>query len=558
MLSAGTIYSDFSSRLNITEQDGTPSTYPYKLKVTNGSLTDNGDGTASLSTSGGGLPLPQGATNYIQNQANTTNNQPGATIDISSATIRGILDINRPDLTGFSGAYRLQLDPSSASGGLILSNHNNTATSNAMFFNDQTERQYGQIDMGMGVSSFSIRRSSCTLNIGTTCNPQIRWTGSPAGNQTFNDWLGNIVLTINNNGITLPSFNTTSTSVTVTGSGGLASPSLMLTSANRAMYYTDGTPTLSMPDSFTTYFGYNSGLTPTLGGSFNTCFGSGCMQNLSTGFFNTGLGYGVLAGVVTGIQNDCIGYAACGTNTDGGNNNAMGGSTLLLNQHGSNNTAVGSLALNMDTVDNNTAIGYQSSQFVTTGVGNVSIGYQAGVGTGTTNTGNVLGAQNTYVGFQTGQGISSATIINNSIAIGYRALVVSSNTAQIGGTWGSGNEVVMNVASITVNQFTAYGHMITTGTAPGISSCGATPSGSVVGDDNQGIVTIGGGIVTSCVLTFNQTWGITPVCNVTDNSTSVNPSVTSQSATAITIGLSATLGGGIVNYRCGCSGVGCK
>lgn len=42
--------------LNIREEDGTPSTFPYQLKVTNGTLTDNGDGTVSLSTGGGGSP----------------------------------------------------------------------------------------------------------------------------------------------------------------------------------------------------------------------------------------------------------------------------------------------------------------------------------------------------------------------------------------------------------------------------------------------------------------------------------------------------------------------
>ena len=34
---------------NISEEDGSPSQFPWKLKVTNGALTDNGDGTASLS-----------------------------------------------------------------------------------------------------------------------------------------------------------------------------------------------------------------------------------------------------------------------------------------------------------------------------------------------------------------------------------------------------------------------------------------------------------------------------------------------------------------------------
>lgn len=58
-LLAGTLlFADSSSRLNITEQDGSPSTFPYKLKVTNGSLTDNGDGTASLTTGGGAGGTP--------------------------------------------------------------------------------------------------------------------------------------------------------------------------------------------------------------------------------------------------------------------------------------------------------------------------------------------------------------------------------------------------------------------------------------------------------------------------------------------------------------------
>lgn len=54
LLSFGIAYGDgISSRLNIEETDGSPSTYPYKLKVTDGSLTDNGDGTATLVTGAG-------------------------------------------------------------------------------------------------------------------------------------------------------------------------------------------------------------------------------------------------------------------------------------------------------------------------------------------------------------------------------------------------------------------------------------------------------------------------------------------------------------------------
>lgn len=46
--------SAFAGVNNIVEQDGSPSVYPWKIKVSNGTLTDNGDGTASLSTGGSG------------------------------------------------------------------------------------------------------------------------------------------------------------------------------------------------------------------------------------------------------------------------------------------------------------------------------------------------------------------------------------------------------------------------------------------------------------------------------------------------------------------------
>lgn len=50
LLFQSTAFADISKTLNIAEADGSPSTYPYKLIVSNGSLTDNSDGTATLST----------------------------------------------------------------------------------------------------------------------------------------------------------------------------------------------------------------------------------------------------------------------------------------------------------------------------------------------------------------------------------------------------------------------------------------------------------------------------------------------------------------------------
>lgn len=66
--------------LNIVEVDGSPSTYPYKLKVTNGTLTDNADGTATLTISSGGIGGSTGATD---NRALRADGTGGATVQNS-------------------------------------------------------------------------------------------------------------------------------------------------------------------------------------------------------------------------------------------------------------------------------------------------------------------------------------------------------------------------------------------------------------------------------------------------------------------------------------------
>ena len=39
--------------LEITEEDASPSTFPYQIKFANGNVTDNGDGTVSIAGGGG-------------------------------------------------------------------------------------------------------------------------------------------------------------------------------------------------------------------------------------------------------------------------------------------------------------------------------------------------------------------------------------------------------------------------------------------------------------------------------------------------------------------------
>lgn len=108
--------------------------------------------------------------------------------------------------------------------------------------------------------------------------------------------------------------------------------------------------------------------------------------------------------------------------------------------------------------------------------------------------------------------------------------------------------VVGKSTGVIVDQ---YGHFIYTGPVPTISSCGSTPSGSVVGTDQAGKITVGGGVVTACTLTFNQgAWPNAPICTAMDSSGTAVVFFTSVTSSAIVFGFSATIGSGQVMYHC--------
>lgn len=80
------IYS--SSGLNIATLDGTTSVFPFKLKVSNGTLTNNGDGTATLTTGGGAGGTPGGANTQVQyNNNGAFGGITGATTDGTTLTL---------------------------------------------------------------------------------------------------------------------------------------------------------------------------------------------------------------------------------------------------------------------------------------------------------------------------------------------------------------------------------------------------------------------------------------------------------------------------------------
>lgn len=103
---------------------------------------------------------------------------------------------------------------------------------------------------------------------------------------------------------------------------------------------------------------------------------------------------------------------------------------------------------------------------------------------------------------------------------------------------------------------TTWGTTSFNGSSPTISNCGAAPNGACIGCTNEaGTIAVGGGVPTACTLNFtNPTiWKAVPgnpTCTVNDNNAAVAVAITARSNTAITFGMSATLGGGELYYHC--------
>ena len=176
----------------------------------------------------------------------------------------------------------------------------------------------------------------------------------------------------------------------------------------------------------------------------NTAEGDGALFNLTTGIDNTATGFDALQSNtigdsntangwqalmnnttingVSGIRNTAVGYAALANNTTGDRNTATGRAALPNNTTGFRNTADGQDALfNNLTGDSNTATGDFALFSNTTGVANTGIGRNALL--------NSTGGQNTALGFQAGQNLTTGS---NNIDIGNDGVAAESNTIRIG------------------------------------------------------------------------------------------------------------------------------
>ena len=155
---------------------------------------------------------------------------------------------------------------------------------------------------------------------------------------------------------------------------------------------------------------------------------------------------------------------------------------------------------------------------------------------------------------------TSGTTLFADASTGYVGIGTTTPFAKLSITGTSGSTApIFLVASSTKNPLFFIGkngHMMTGGATPTVSSCGTSPT--ISGDDNAFRVVVGGGTVTSCLVTFAYPWtkiggaSITPVCNVNETTAgSVHGVAASSTPTTTLINHGATsMAGEVISGQC--------
>lgn len=272
-------------------------------------------------------------------------------------------------------------------------------------------------------------------------NPYKSGTGiSINGNQIINTAPDKVVKLTAGNGISVtgsyPNFTIAST-----GTGGNSGNTSQWTTNGSAVYINSsvGIGTISPRCKFE-IAGSDAiinGITVGTGGGntdANMAIGANALFSNTNGFSNMASGKFALYSNTTGYDNSAFGENALYSNVDGTQNTALGNGTLYYNISGYGNTAVGNGALLNNAAipdpfgnssgNYNTATGYFSLVNNTTGLSNT------GFGPGTLYT-NVTGNYNTGLGAYADVAKED---LSNATAVGFNAVVNSSNKIRLGNT----------------------------------------------------------------------------------------------------------------------------
>lgn len=164
---------------------------------------------------------------------------------------------------------------------------------------------------------------------------------------------------------------------------------------------------------------------------------------------------------------------------------------------------------------------------------------------GSTNSGNNYYKYNEVFKINTTTSSSSYGYASFSGNVGI-GISTPTTTLQVGGTGLS--VVTTSTQSSTINNgLIVGGHIEVSSTTPVLSACGSSPS--IVGNDQWGKVTVGGGVIGTCTMTFAVPWVNAPSCNVLSG-TAIASLAGTTSTTAFTF-TGTSLTSDVVMYQCG-------
>ena len=326
---------------------------------------------------------------------------------------------------------------------------------------------------------------SITINYGGTSTSGITATGAtgPLASSTAvltitptTDFNGTVVLSIK-------SIGTSVASSTFASSAGVIATEIRASDISSNLFFGRNNGRRNTTGTFNTFVGSQSGINNTTA-SFNTFLGTSTGVNNTTGGQNVFIGFNTGNANTTGGSNTIIGTFAGQANTTGGNNTFVGLNSGALNTTGTSNTFIGRESGAKNTTgNNNTFIGLSAGQENTTGTGNVVVGLTAAQLNTTGNDNSVFGFQallanvggslNSVFGREAGRYIANkstaATVLNNSIMIGYRTSpLADSQTNQIvighdAIGLGSNTTVIGNSSTLTT---ALYGDLVLGSTTP--------------------------------------------------------------------------------------------
>ncbi len=230
----------------------------------------------------------------------------------------------------------------------------------------------------------------------------------------------------------------------------------------------DGTATAlrsSFTGAGTTAFGREAAVVTTA--TTSTAVGYQALKVATSAVKLTAVGYQALVANSTAVNNTGVGYQALAITNTGSYNTACGTESLLANNDGQLNAAFGSDAMRSNTGGNQgTGIGAQALQGNTIGVNNTACGYGAlYFSSGSVNNRVTTGLRNTGLGALCG--LSSTTQRNDTLTLGYGALVNGDNAIAIGSgaSAGAAGAVAVGKDSAGTSASTTTADEIKLGTA---------------------------------------------------------------------------------------------